>query len=243
MASDLERLDRQRREALARAHAAEARLAHVREEYEAWTTEGLGHIDGIENTNWPDAWAAVGAALRGPQDEEAAQVCGAHGCSNRATGMRKSHVPGWADVPDCGMHTQRSGTARPEAAVVCTDCGGTGIAYFETNCKGCSGLVSPAHDRTCGVEPCHCTQRSTQDEEPAEECQHDSECALLYGDGPDAPSECECRHCCPRCDNAQRSGTARPDHPSDTCTDQCETDWHTAECAAGVDTGEDHDAR
>jgi hypothetical protein len=112
-----------------------------------------------------DVICEVRAALRGPQDErhefrpddpvhrgsrdeEAAEVCGANGCSNRATGMRKSYVPGWPDVPDCGMHTQRS-------------------------------------------------------------------------------------------------GAARPDHPRDTCTDQCETDWHTAECAAGRTTQpeEDHDAR
>jgi hypothetical protein len=53
---------------------------------------------------------------RGPQDEEAAEICGANGCSNRATGMRKSYVPGWPDVPDCGMHPQRSGIARPEPA-------------------------------------------------------------------------------------------------------------------------------
>lgn len=63
---------------------------------------------------------------RGPQDEEAAVVCGANGCSNRATGMRKSYVPGWADVPDCGTHTQRSGTARPEAAEPCRHDGSNG---------------------------------------------------------------------------------------------------------------------
>ncbi|WP_344609947.1 hypothetical protein, partial [Sporichthya brevicatena] len=52
---------------------------------------------------------------RGPQDEEAAEVCGANGCSNHATGMRKSYVPGWPDVPDCGIHPLRVMTGpRPQ---------------------------------------------------------------------------------------------------------------------------------
>ncbi len=31
-------------------------------------------------------------------------TCAANGCRNRATGMRKSYVPGWPDEPDCGQH-------------------------------------------------------------------------------------------------------------------------------------------
>ncbi|GAA0639582.1 hypothetical protein GCM10009547_49500 [Sporichthya brevicatena] len=46
-----------------RAKAAEAKLAAVREEYDAWNEENLGHVPGIENTNWPDAWAGIGTVL------------------------------------------------------------------------------------------------------------------------------------------------------------------------------------
>ncbi len=28
---------------------------------------------------------------------------------------------------------------------------------------------------------------------------HAEGCAYLYGDGPDAPFECECKRCCPLC--------------------------------------------
>lgn len=31
-------------------------------------------------------------------------ICAAHGCRNRATGMRKSYVSGWADEPHCDHH-------------------------------------------------------------------------------------------------------------------------------------------
>jgi hypothetical protein len=34
--------------------------------------------------------------------------------------------------------------------------------------------------------------------EPAA-CEHDPECVLLYGDGPDAPGQCKCRYCCTEC--------------------------------------------
>lgn len=38
----------------------------------------------------------------------------------------------------------------------CPICNDTGLHYFETDCKGCSGILSPAHESACGVEPCEC---------------------------------------------------------------------------------------
>lgn len=43
--------------------AARARVAEVRDEYEAWNTEGLGTCPELNMTNYPDAWAGVGCAL------------------------------------------------------------------------------------------------------------------------------------------------------------------------------------
>lgn len=65
----------------------------------------------IPHAGDPDACACgyPGTAERAEIDAaleigRAAAVCAAHGCSNRATGMRKSYVPGWPDEPDCGQH-------------------------------------------------------------------------------------------------------------------------------------------
>lgn len=52
-------------ELIDRAEAAEARLTEIRDEYEAWNTEGLGTCQLLYRTNYPDAWIGIGVALYG----------------------------------------------------------------------------------------------------------------------------------------------------------------------------------
>lgn len=174
-----------------------AALARVREEYEAWTTEGLGHIDGIENTNWPDAWAAVGAALRGPQDDYAEKTRDLLAANQRAddaypevtrdevqrrTGMSEEQMDGL--LRHFGVSPE---TVRP-------------IEEMERDLRAggpqdrCEGRL---HTPECGCF-------GPQDEEAAEHCPH-------------CPPGCRWEHArpnaCIECAeyDQQRSGAARPE--------------------------------
>ena len=43
-------------------------LAELKLVYNAWREEGLGWVDGLEQTNWPDAWKHIGVMLNGEDD-------------------------------------------------------------------------------------------------------------------------------------------------------------------------------
>jgi len=76
--------------------------------------------------------------------------------------------------PDCPAHgssdlarMERGELRAPDPA--CPTCHGSGLAPYNHPCSGCSGVVSPAHEPTCGTQPCPCMHPLTDDERAAQD--------------------------------------------------------------------------